>query len=121
MKFTFAHNNINICDMEKSVAFYEKALGFKITREHMAGDGSFRLVFMTDGETNHSLELTWLRDKEGKYDLGDNEIHLAVRTDDYEAAHALHSEMGCICYENEAMKLYFIEDPDGYWTEILKQ
>lgn len=27
--------------------------------------------------------------------------------------------MGCICYENEAMGLYFISDPDGYWIEIV--
>ncbi|NLC50259.1 MAG: lactoylglutathione lyase, partial [Bacteroidales bacterium] len=24
-----------------------------------------------------------------------------------------------ICYENESMGLYFINDPDGYWIEIL--
>jgi lactoylglutathione lyase len=27
--------------------------------------------------------------------------------------------MGCVCYENTDMGLYFIEDPDGYWIEIL--
>ena len=27
--------------------------------------------------------------------------------------------MGCICFENPAMGIYFIEDPDGYWVEIL--
>jgi lactoylglutathione lyase len=29
--------------------------------------------------------------------------------------------MGCVCYENKAMGLYFIEDPDGYWIEILPE
>jgi lactoylglutathione lyase len=27
--------------------------------------------------------------------------------------------MGCICYENKAMGIYFINDPDDYWIEIL--
>jgi lactoylglutathione lyase len=27
--------------------------------------------------------------------------------------------MGCICYENKDMGIYFIIDPDGYWIEIL--
>ena len=27
--------------------------------------------------------------------------------------------MGCICFENTAMGLYFLEDPDGYWIEII--
>ena len=37
----------------------------------------------------------------------------------YEKAHKLHKEMGCICFENPAMGIYFITDPDGYWLEIL--
>ena len=44
---------------------------------------------------------------------------LAFTVDDYAAAHALHKEMGCICFENEAMGIYFIADPDGYWLEIV--
>ena len=53
------------------------------------------------------------------YNLGECEFHLAFETDDYEAAHKLHEEMGCICYENPAMGIYFIVDPDGYWLEIV--
>jgi lactoylglutathione lyase len=44
---------------------------------------------------------------------------LAFETDDYEAAYKLHKEMGCICYENPEMGIYFIVDPDGYWLEIV--
>ncbi len=119
MKFTFAHNNINVLNLERSVEFYEKALGLNEVRRKTAEDGSFILVFMGDGVTSHTLELTWLRDWERPYDLGDNEFHLAFAVDDYEAAYRLHSEMGCICYENKAMGIYFIEDPDGYWIEII--
>jgi lactoylglutathione lyase len=119
MKFNFAHNNINVLDLEKSVEFYKKALGLTEVRRKEAADGSFILVFLGDGETNHNLELTWLKDWDRPYDLGDNEFHLAFTVDDYDAAHALHSEMGCICYENPGMGIYFIEDPDGYWLEIV--
>jgi len=119
MKFTFAHNNLNVFDLEKSLAFYKEALGLVEVRRTEAPDGSFILVFLGDGVTSHQLELTWLRDRETPYDLGDNEIHLAFVVDDFEAAHKHHSEMGCICYENEKMGIYFIEDPDGYWLEII--
>lgn len=117
MKFTFAHNNINVLDLEKSVAFYREALHLVETKrsEHEG----FTLVFMGDGTSQHQLELTRLKDRTEPYDLGDNEIHLAFRVDDYTAAHALHEKMACICYENDAMGLYFINDPDGYWIEIL--
>ena len=119
MGFLFAHNNFNVLELERSLAFYEKALGLKEVRRKLGPDGSFILVFLGDGTTPHTLELTWLRDRKEKYELGDNEFHLAFKADDYAAAHALHQEMGCICYENEKMGIYFIADPDGYWLEIL--
>ncbi|MCU0080522.1 VOC family protein [Extibacter muris] len=118
MKFTFYHNNINVRDLEKSLDFYNKALGLTATHEKEAEDGSFRLVFLGDGTTPHLLELTWLRDMDRPYELGDNESHLAFRVDDFGKALAHHREMGCVCFENAEMGIYFIEDPDGYWIEI---
>lgn len=119
MTFRFAHNNLNVRDLEKSLAFYEKALGLREVRRKSAEDGSFILAFLGDGESKHLLELTWLRDFDRPYNLGDNEIHLAFETEDMDAAHALHKEMDCICYENPGMGIYFISDPDGYWLELI--
>ena len=120
MQFKFVHNNFNVLDLEKSLAFYEKALGLKEIRRKEAEDGSFILVYLGDGGASaHSLELTWLRDWDRPYNLGDNEFHLAFEVEDYEAAHKLHEEMGCICFENQKMGIYFIIDPDNYWLEIL--
>lgn len=65
------------------------------------------------------MELTWLRGRREPYNLGDNESHIAFFVEDKAAAHALHAQMGCICFENQEMGLYFISDPDGYWLEIL--
>ena len=103
------------------MAFYEAALGLQEVRRKEAEDGSFILVFLGDGVTDHQLELTWLRDRTEPYDLGDNEIHLALVVDDFTAAYNHHQKMGCICYENKAMGIYFINDPDGYWIEIIPQ
>lgn len=94
-------------------------MGLKEIRRKQAEDGSFIIVFLGDDSSSQKLELTYLRDKEGKYELGDNESHIAFVTDDYEAAYNLHKEMGCICYENKGMGIYFIEDPDDYWLEII--
>ncbi|MDD2972625.1 MAG: VOC family protein [Lachnospiraceae bacterium] len=120
MKFTFAHNNFNIVDLEKSLAFYSEALGLQEDHRKESADGSFILVYLGDGKTSHLLELTWLRDWEKEnYNLGDNEFHLAFEVDNMEEAHALHKKMGCICYENPGMGIYFIANPDGYWLEIV--
>ena len=119
MNFTFCHNNFNVLDLEKSLKFYEEALGLKEARRKVADDGSFILVYLSDGKTNHTLELTWLRDWDRPYNLGDNEFHLALEVDDFDKAYEHQKEMGCICFENKAMGIYFISDPDNYWIEIL--
>ena len=117
----FDHYNINVKDLDKSIAFYQKALGLKEKRRKNAGDSSFILVYLGDEYTDFSLELTWLCDRKEPYNLGDNETHLCVRVDgNYDEIRSFHKEMGCVCYENQNMGLYFIEDPDGYWIEIVK-
>ena len=117
MNFKMIHENYNVADLEKSIAFYEKALGL-CEKRRATGDG-FTIVYMGNDSSDFELELTWLEEHPQPYDLGECEFHLAFRTDDYEAAHRLHEEMGCICYENPAMGIYFITDPDGYWLEIV--
>ncbi|MEA4920118.1 MAG: VOC family protein [Clostridiaceae bacterium] len=120
MSYTFAHYNFNVTDLSRSLNFYSEAVGLSEMRRNEAADGRFIIVYLGDDQTDFRLELTWLRDWEkDSYDLGDNEMHLAFVTDDFEKAHAKHAEMGCICYENPTMGIYFIEDPDGYWIEIL--
>jgi len=120
IKGRFDHFNINVTDLERSMEFYERALGLKELSRKEAADGSFVLVYLGDGETGFRLELTWLRDKQGAYELGDNESHLCIRVaGDYDRVRAWHKENGWVCFENEAMGLYFIHDPDDYWIEVL--
>ncbi len=117
--FKFAHNNINVTDLNRSLKFYEDALELKEIRRITAEDGAFIIVYLSDGSSAHQLELTWLRDWDRAYNLGDNEFHLAFRTNDYENAYQMHKQMNCVCYENPQMGIYFIADPDGYWLEIM--
>ncbi|HOA71674.1 MAG TPA: VOC family protein [Bacillota bacterium] len=121
MRFKMVHENYNVRDLEKSLKFYEEALGLTEKRRIEAKDGSFIIVYVGNDTTDFLLELTWLRDWDRPYNLGDNEFHLAFSTDDFQAAYEHHKKMGCICYENPEMGIYFIEDPDGYWLEILPE
>lgn len=117
---TFNHFNFNVLDLDRSLAFYKEALGLTPCREKNATDGSFRIVFLQDeANSPFQLELTELRDREQPYDLGEGEYHLAFRAEDFDAVHAKHEQMGVICFENPQMGIYFIEDPDGYWIEIV--
>lgn len=120
IKGRFDHFNVNVTDLDRSLRFYEKALGLREVSRKEAADGSFILAYLGDQTTGFRLELTWLRDHPQPYELGENESHLCVRVEgDYEEARRFHKEMGCVCFENEQMGLYFINDPDDYWIEVL--
>ena len=116
---TFNHFNFNVSDLDRALRFYKDALDLEPVRRKEAEDGSFVIVFLGDGKTDFRLELTWLRDHPQKYDLGECEFHLALQAEDFDAVHARHEAMGCICFENPKMGIYFISDPDGYWIEII--
>lgn len=119
MKFEMYHTCITVLDLEKSMDFYRRALGLEEIRRIEGEDGSWKIVFMGTEGGACQLEITWYAERKEPYNLGDNEIHIGFRTEDYGAAYEKHRQMGCICYENPDMGIYFIEDPDGYWMEIV--
>ena len=99
--FAFAHNNFNVSNLDRSLKFYQEALGLEVLRRHEGSD--YTQCWLGDhGASMHELELTW-----------------NWRTDDMQAAHDLHEKMGCIVFENKKRGIYFIEDPDKYWIEIV--
>ena len=108
------HTGLVARDTEKICEFYEKYFGCEVIMTYPNGtkflkchNGIIEVYPMkSDDETVCDNYVKGLR-------------HLAFETDDFNAAHKLHEEMGCICYENEAMGIYFITDPDGYWLEVV--
>jgi len=117
--FKFNHFNFNVADLDRSLAFYKEALDLEPVRTSGPEDGRFILKFLGDkAGSPFRLELTWLRDRTTPYDLGEQEFHLCMETDDMEGSLAKHTAMGCVCQEYNG-SFYFIEDPDGYWIEIV--
>ena len=117
MAFSFTHLNFNVLDLARSMRFYEEAFGLR--EKHRMEMPGFTLVYLWDETTDFELELTYLQERTEPYNLGEKEFHLALYTDDYAAARAKHADMDIICYENAEMGIYFVEDPDGYWIEVL--
>lgn len=118
MMFRFDHFNFNILDLDRSLRFYDEALGLKPVRSRETD--SYKLVFLGDGKTDFCLELTYLFDRKEPYDLGEQEYHLAFTTPNYDEAYARHQAMGCVAQESNG-RFYFITDPDGYWIEIIRR
>lgn len=119
--FRFAHSNLHVLDLERSKKFYVDALDLHEIGGIDSGD-DFKIVYLGDSfGSQHKLELTWRKNRITPYELGDNEVHIAFTTKNFDAAHARHEKMGCICRENRDMGIYFIEDPDGYRLEVMHE
>lgn len=119
MPYNITHCNVNVHDLTKSITFYKNALELDVVRKKEAEDGSFILCYLGNEQCSIEIELTWLKDHPQPYELGENESHIAFTTTNFESSHKKHQEMGCICFENREMGIYFIHDPDDYWIEIL--
>lgn len=117
MKFKMVHINYNVVSIDSSKKFYAEALDLR-EKDRIEGDG-FTIVYLGNDESDFLLELTQIDSHKEKYNLGENEFHFAFQTADFDTALAKHKEMGVVCYENEAMGIYFIVDPDGYWLEVV--
>ncbi len=70
------HRCLHVLDLEKSIAFYEKALGMTEIRRMGPEDGSWTNVFMGSDASGFQLELTWNRGRTEPYDNGGRDSHL---------------------------------------------
>lgn len=119
------HTCLRVENLEKSIAFYQEAFGFKELRRKDFPDYQFTIVYLGLDDDDYELELTYNYDH-GPYVIGDGYAHIALSTPDLEALHAQHSQAG---YEvtdlkglpGNAPNYYFVKDPDGYKVEVIRE
>ena len=117
MFFRQEFSSLYVSDLAKSLDFYEKALNLKVLRRKPAADRE--LAFIGNEESVQQVELIRLNNQAGPVDPGKNTVYFAFRTDEYEAARAKHTEMGCFDHDLPDFGVYFIKDPDGHLIEIM--
>ncbi|MBE9554654.1 MAG: lactoylglutathione lyase [Proteobacteria bacterium] len=128
-KFRFLHTMIRVKDLDKSIDFYTRLLGMKLTRKDDYPSGEFTLAFVGYGDESDStvIELTHNWGQEEPYDLGDAFGHLAIGVPDiYGTCEQMEKEGVNIPRPPGPMKhggsvIAFIEDPDGYKIELIER
>ena len=119
------HTCYRITDIDRSIAFYE-ALGFTESGRIPIRDEAIN-VFMNqpgDGEAPR-LELTYNFGVDS-YEIGTGYGHIAITTDDIDAALTRLAEQGIeperppYTIREGGNRLTFVKDPDGYRVEILE-
>ena len=122
----FIHAMIRVSDLQRSLNFYQRALGLKET--HRLEFEDFTLVYLRDINSGAEVELTWNKGV-AAYDLGNAYGHLAFVTDDLDALHATLTGLEVAPTPIKEFKrdgillarFFFIQDPDGYKIELLQK
>ncbi|MGA9702449.1 VOC family protein [Pseudomonas sp.] len=122
----FIHAMIRVSDLQRSLNFYQRALGLKET--HRLEFEDFTLVYLRDINSGAEVELTWNKGV-AAYDMGNAYGHLAFVTDDLNALHATLTGLEVAPTPIKEFKrdgillarFFFIQDPDGYKIELLQK
>jgi lactoylglutathione lyase len=125
IRFTTGHVGLNVTDLTRSKAFYEKVFGFDTIAENPPGDKKFAFL----GYGNEILVTLW-QQSEGTFGPGSPGLHhlsFSVPTlEDVENAEAALKYLGAKFEydgvvphrEGAASGGIFFEDPDGIRLEI---
>jgi lactoylglutathione lyase len=121
------HCMIRVLEEARSVAFYRTAFGMEVA-DRLEFDG-FTLLYLRAPEGPFELELTVNHGRAEPYALGDGYGHLAVVVDDLDAEHARMAAAGLspgsvrdMQHDGRPLaRFFFVQDPDGYRTEVLQR
>jgi len=121
----FLHTRIRVSDLDQSIAFYSH-LGFECTRRRDSPQGN-QLAFLELPGNNHFLELCHSADY--KVNVPDDLMHTAIGVEDIIAFCDKLENQGIEIwpdkwrdkFTNDANKMAFVTDPDGYEVEILER
>lgn len=122
------HTMLRVTNLERSLQFYEQALGMRLLRRKDYPEGRFTLAFIGYGLESEqaAIELTHNWDVTD-YDRGTGFGHIAIEVENAETACALVvSRGGKVCRPSGPMKhgktvIAFVEDPDGYPIEFIER
>ena len=123
----FLYTCVRVKDLEASLDFYTKSLGFKVAETLDYPDFEFTLVYLELEEGGYQLELTYNYDQEEPYDLGNGYGHIAIGVDNLEEFREELIQEG---YKDQvgdfkelsdgAARYFFVTDPDGYKIEVIQ-
>lgn len=125
MKTRLLHTMVRVKDLDRSVRFYTEVLGMTERNRKILEKADATLVFLTDAEGHHPIELTFNHDGRD-YDLGDQFGHFAFGVGDLDdarealAGHGVEFSRGPYRVTEGGSRIAFIRDPDGIEIELIE-
>jgi lactoylglutathione lyase len=119
------HTRMRVNDLERTVAFYENALGLKVSRRHTSPRGA-QLAFLATPNSDEEIEICQMPAGAEPVRVQPDLMHLAFEVDDL---HAFAAELGRRGYAlsdgptttGSGSVIAFIDAPEGYEVELIQR
>ena len=124
MKAKLIYTGIRVKDLEKSIEFYSKVLGMKVTGRSKVEETKGETVGLVSEEGGHLLELNYYgkgSNFDTKYGVGDGLDHLAFQVDDLKKAIVEARKAGypvVLDMKTRTSRWTYIQDPNGIYIEL---
>ena len=117
------HTRMRVNDLERTVSFYEQALGLKVSRRHTSPRGA-QLAFLKTPNSEEEIEIGQLPNSplvQVQPDL----MHLAFAGDNMESFVAELKTKGFVLSDGPSKSssgsvIAFIDAPEGYEVELIQ-
>jgi len=118
------HTRMRVNDLERTVKFYEQALGLKVSRRHTSPRGA-QLVFLATPNSDEEIELCQLPNSPS-VQVQPDLMHLAFEVEDLKAFAAQVEQRGFKLSDGPTMTgsgsmIAFIDAPEGYEVELIQK
>lgn len=118
------HTRMRVNDLERTVKFYEEALGLKVSRRHTSPRGA-QLVFLQTPGSEEEIELCQLPNSPS-VQVQPDLMHLAFEVENLEAFAAELKKKGYALSDGptptgSGSMIAFIDAPEGYEVELIQR
>lgn len=119
------HTRMRVNDIERTVKFYEDALGLKATRRHTSPRGA-QLVFLATPNSDEEIEICQMPPGAPSVQVQPDLMHLAFEVDDLAAFEAELKKKGYALSDGPTKTgsgsvIAFIDAPEGYEVELIQR
>lgn len=119
------HTRMRVNDIERTVKFYEDALGLKATRRHTSPRGA-QLVFLATPNSEEEIEICQMPPGAPGVQVQPDLMHLAFEVDDLAAFEAELKKKGYALSDGPTKTgsgsvIAFIDAPEGYEVELIQR
>jgi len=119
------HTRMRVNDIERTVKFYEQALGLAVSRRHTSPRGA-QLVFLATPNSEEEIEICQMPPGAEPVKVQPDLMHLAFAVDDLDAFAAGLKQKGFALSDGPTKTgsgsvIAFIDAPEGYEVELIQK